>query len=205
MAPFSSTMTFEAAAPPETSTSAESDVVERLRSGDVEVVGELYDLHHEVVRRFAQRLLGDDAAAEDLVHDVFLSLPQAARGFRGESTLRTFLLGVAIHKARRHLRTASRRRAVVERAEKESQPVAMGQEAGCPERTLERKQLAELLTRALDHLSLDQRVAFVLSEVEGRSSREVAAITAAPEGTVRTRLLHARRKLRAWLGEEVSR
>ena len=65
-----------------------------------------------------------------------------------------------------------------------------------PESLSRRKQLAELLQRALDQLPLDQRVAFVLCEVEDRSAPEVAGIVGAPETTVRTRLFHARKKLR---------
>ena len=52
------------------------------------------------------------------------------------------------------------------------------------------------VTLALDALPIEQRVAFVLCEVEDRTSREAAEIIGAPEGTVRTRLFHAKRKLR---------
>lgn len=58
---------------------------------------------------------------------------------------------------------------------------------------------------ALDRLPLDQRVAIVLSEIEERTSAEIATIVGAPEGTVRTRIFHAKRKLREILrttGEE---
>jgi RNA polymerase sigma-70 factor (ECF subfamily) len=54
----------------------------------------------------------------------------------------------------------------------------------------------------MDELPIEQRVAFVLCEVEEKSSREVAAIAGVPEATVRTRLFHAKRKLRALLEEE---
>jgi RNA polymerase sigma-70 factor (ECF subfamily) len=49
-------------------------------------------------------------------------------------------------------------------------------------------------------LPLDQRVAIVLSEIEERTSAEIATIVGAPEGTVRTRIFHAKRKLRELLG-----
>lgn len=71
-----------------------------------------------------------------------------------------------------------------------------------PEHIARRKELALALERALDSLPLDQRVAFVLCEVEERSSREVAEIVGAPEGTVRTRLFHAKKKLRSELERE---
>ena len=49
---------------------------------------------------------------------------------------------------------------------------------------------------ALDQLPIEQRVAVVLSEIEERTSAEIATIVGAPEGTVRTRVFHAKRKLR---------
>jgi RNA polymerase sigma-70 factor (ECF subfamily) len=173
------------------------DFVERLANGDARALGELYDQHHAAVRAFAKRLVGDASVAEDLVHEVFVSLPRAARSYRGESSLRTFLISIAVNHARHHVRAATRRRAAMtryEQAPKGSVPD--------PERETERRQLAEALTRALDTLPIDQRVAFVLCEVEERSSIEVAEIVSAPEGTVRTRLFHAKKKLREALAQE---
>lgn len=68
-----------------------------------------------------------------------------------------------------------------------------------PARDAERRELGDRLMTALDALPLEQRVAVVLSEVEERSSSEIATIVGAPEGTVRTRIFHAKRKLRELL------
>lgn len=175
----------------------ESSLIERLRRGDPAAVGVLYDQHHASVRAFARRLIGEDAAAEDLVHEVFVSLPGAARRFQGESSLRTFLISIAVNHARHHLRAAARRRAAMERfAEEPAAGVAD------PEHHAQRAALARALARALDALPLDQRVAFVLCEVEECTAREAGEITGAPEATVRTRVFHARQKLRAALEQE---
>jgi RNA polymerase sigma-70 factor, ECF subfamily len=179
-----------------------SDAVACLRRGDLKAVGALYDEHHETVRRFARRLLGEEMYAEDLVHEVFLALPRAIQSYRGDSTLGSFLLGMTVQHARHHLRSVRRRRSWFERAEKEPEPVMVGQNEEGPAERVERKQLAELLSRCLDRLSLDHRATFVLLEVEGRSSREVGDILGIPEGTVRTRLLHAKKKLREFIAEE---
>jgi len=68
--------------------------------------------------------------------------------------------------------------------------------ASGPEQHALRVDLARELSRALDLLPLDQRVAFVLCEIEERTSKEAAHIVGAPEATVRTRLFHAKKKLR---------
>ena len=74
--------------------------------------------------------------------------------------------------------------------------------ASSPETEAARKQLANALLRGLDRLSLEHRAVVVLCDVEERTSAEAAVIVDAPEATVRTRLFHARRKLRAFLEGE---
>lgn len=172
-------------------------LIERLCNADPPAVGEAYDRHHGAVRDFARRLLGDPTAAEDLVHEVFVTLPRAARSFRGQSSLRTFLLSIAVNHARHHVRAAARRRRAMQRYSEE--PLGDNPD---PEAVARRRELAHVLAAALDALPIEQRVAFVLCEVEERSSAEVAEIVGAPEGTVRTRLFHARRKLRELLDEQ---
>jgi RNA polymerase sigma-70 factor (ECF subfamily) len=170
---------------------AEEAFILRLERGDALAIGELYDKHHSAVRAFCRRLVGENSAAEDLVHEVFVSLPRAIHNFRGQSSLRTFLISIAVNHARHHVRAASRRRNAISRLGEEPSGRVVD-----PEQVAERQQLAHALNQALDALPLDQRVAFVLCEIEEHSSRVAAEIVGAPEGTVRTRVFHAKRKLR---------
>ena len=174
------------------------DLLDGLRRGDPEAVATAYDEHHEAIRAFATRLVGDEALAEDLVHEVFVALPEVIHGFRGDSALRTFLIGIAVNHGRRHVRNAARRRVILERATREAAP----QPSHSPERELETRAFLAALDRALDQLPMDQRVAFVLCDVEERSSIEAAQIVSAPEATIRTRLRQARLKLRQLLEAE---
>ena len=177
--------------------SPEETLLSRLRAGDTHALGEVYDQHHEVVRAFASRLTGDAAIAEDLVHEVFVALPRVIKRFQGESTLRSFLTGVVINHARHHVRSASRRRAMLTKVGREPSP-----ESPSPESSASGQAFLVVLNRALDSLPLEQRVAFVLCDVEERTAGEAAAIAGAPEATMRTRLFHARKKLRAALEQE---
>jgi RNA polymerase sigma-70 factor (ECF subfamily) len=175
---------------------AERSLVKALAAGDEDALRVAYRDHHAAVRAFARRLVGHDAEAEDLVHEVFVRLPAAARRFRGDASLRTLLVAMAANHARQHVRAAARRRAATERLQREQrvQPAATDDPA-------ERHALAQALTRALDALPLDQRVAFVLCEVEERTSAEAATIAGTSDGTMRARLLLAKKKLRALLAE----
>jgi RNA polymerase sigma-70 factor (ECF subfamily) len=179
--------------------SSSQDLLSRLVRGEPNAVGQVYDQHHEAVRAFAMRLVGDESIAEDLVHDVFVSLPKAARNFRGDSSLRTFLTGIAVNHARHYVRSAARRRAATSRMVEQT---TQQSHTHTPEDSSSDKRFLETLARCLDTLPLDQRIAFVLCDVEERSAREAAELTGAPPATMRTRLHHARKKLRHELEKE---
>jgi RNA polymerase sigma-70 factor (ECF subfamily) len=177
-------------------TEDESSLVEGLRRAELGAVGAAYDRWHQRIRTLAGRLLSDEAAAEDVVQEVFVALPRAVRGFRGDAPLETFLLAIAVKRARHHLRSVIRRRRLVP-------PVAP--EAGLfsdPEHQAYRRQLANRLAASLDRLPSAQREAFVLCQVEELTSAEASALAGVPEPTIRTRLFHARRRLRQLLHGE---
>jgi RNA polymerase sigma-70 factor (ECF subfamily) len=167
----------------------------RLAAGDEAALREAYRANHVSLRRFARRLVGDAAGADDLVHEVFVRLPRAVRRMRPETPLASFLVSVAVNHARHHVRAAARRRRVQARLARE--PRAAGD--ALPDRDVERRQLARALAEALDQLPLEQRVAFVLCEVEERTSAAAAALVGTNDSTMRARLFHAKRKLRVLL------
>lgn len=149
-----------------------------------------YEEHAPTVRRVANRLLADSSAAEDIVHDVFVALPFAAKRFRQNAKLSTFLCAMAVKMAGQAAKKKQKR------AQLSLDSAAEVQSVDDPHEEAERQQLARLLAEALATLPYDQRSVFVLCEVEGLSSVEVAEIVGAADGTVRARLMHAKRKLR---------
>ena len=191
----------ERALPVEPADAGTADLIACLAAGDETALREVYLQHHDCVRAFANRLINERDAAEDLVHEVFVALPRAVRRFRGEASLRQFLLSMAVNHARHHLRAAMRRRRAQHNLAQLPQPAAV-----TPDRVFERRQLGRSLIAALDQLPIDQRVAFVLCQLEERSSVEAARIVGTSDGNMRLRLFHARRALRrslaAWRGEE---
>jgi RNA polymerase sigma-70 factor (ECF subfamily) len=183
----------------------EEETIAALAAGSESALRHSYREHQAHVRVFARRLVGDDGAAEDLVQEVFVRLPRAVRRFRGDGSLRSFLISMAINHARHFVRAAARRRAATSRYAREA--TGSGQ---LQEDRVERQQMADALVQALDALPLDQRIAFILCEVEERTSAQAAALVGTSNGTLRARLFHARRKLRARLlelgyGEEAGR
>ncbi len=175
-----------------------TDLIARLAASDPEAIASVYRLHAAKVRAFARRMLHDDTAAEDVVHDAFVALPKALARFRGECKLETFLISIAVNLCRRHIRSSARGRRAVERLTqgRVEEPVRT------PEAEARRRRLAAALRRGIDTLSVDHREVFILCAVEERTSTEVADILDIPQGTVRTRLFHARKKLREHLEGE---
>ena len=110
--------------PPPARRADEAPLLAQLGAGEEAAIREVYLRHHDTVRAFAQRLIGDREAAEDLVHEVFVALPRAARRFRGEASLRYFLFSIAVNHARQHLRTAVRRRRAQQRLMREPRPTS---------------------------------------------------------------------------------
>lgn len=168
-----------------------------VKAGSARALAGLYDEYHHAVRVLARRLLGDDAAAEDVVQEVFAALPRAAGRYRGDADEQAFLLGITVKRARSHLRAAIRRRHLLERYGRHER---LGPRN--PEQDAYREQLARRLVRALDQLSTAHREVFVLCEVEGMTAVQAAAVLGIPEATVRTRLFHGRARLRALLDDE---
>jgi len=161
---------------------------------------DLYRAHHQQVRAFAQRLLGDPTAAEDLVQEVFIAVPSAARRFRFETTPSSYLLGIAAHRAKNHIRAAKRRRAASERLS--LVPLAP---VSRPDDDAHASRLVAHLMHAVDRLPDKLRLVFVLCQIEERDATEVGAILGVPPPTVRSRLSAAREQLQAanpWLSSE---
>lgn len=172
--------------------SASDPLLTRLAAADDAAITHVYRLYRAEVQAYAYRMLGDAAAAEDVVHDTFVALPAAAARFRGDASLRSFVFAIAINHCRRRLRSATRQRRALARMEHTVPP-------DTPDGEARRRRLAAALRRGLETLSVEHREAFILCVVEERSSSEVSALVGVPEGTVRTRVFHARAKLRAFL------
>jgi len=173
--------------------SGQSSFLDGVRRGDAAAIVEAYRAHHEAVRAFAGRLLGDAALAEDLVHDVFVALPRAARGFRGDSSFEGFLIGIAVNLARRHLRSSKRRRAALSKLS-----VEPAFTPALPDQAASDHELAMRLMRALDELPDKLRVALVLVQLEERDASEVGALLGIPASTVRARVRAARGRLQSF-------
>jgi RNA polymerase sigma-70 factor (ECF subfamily) len=146
-----------------------------------------YREHFKYIFALVGRLGVPAAGVEDAVQEVFLVLHRRREEFRGESSVRTWLHGIAVHVARRQ-RDAIRRRAA-----KLEQVVVM-QGTALDEEYASREALRRL-DRLLDELVDEQREVFVLAEIGGCSAPEIAEMLGLNINTVYSRLRLARGRL----------
>ena len=169
-------------------------------TGDTAALGALFDRFHEAVYRFAGRLATtDELARDDLVQATFLELRRTAGSFRGTSSVRTWIFGVAANVARHSLRSERRRR--------ERQAKYVEHMTSVPMQVDEQVEQRKLLARveaAVAELPRDLQIAFILCDLERLPAAEVARVLDVPEGTLWRRLHTARKQMREAI-EETSR
>ena len=150
--------------------------------------------HGDVLERVAWGYVDNGPDREDLMQEILMALWRALPRFRGESSLRTFVLQVAHN---RSITFATRRRRFADLPEEGLLP----DPAPLVEERLIEAQDRDRLFRAIRRLPEAQRQAVML-QLEGLSQREIAALQETSEGNVGVRLTRARKVLRALLLEE---
>jgi RNA polymerase sigma-70 factor (ECF subfamily) len=167
-------------------------------------LAELYEAHSGFVWRVVRRFGIEEAAAEDIVHEVFIVARRKLPAFEGRSSFATWLYGIArgVCANERRSRARSKRRLEL---------VPPPDPAASPEDAMRSEDTRVLIRVFLDALPEAQRRVFELADIEGCSGPEIAVMLDAPLNSVYSRLRLARKRFHAFLrergmlGEEVSR
>jgi RNA polymerase sigma-70 factor (ECF subfamily) len=167
----------------------EAELLRRIGQGDEDAMAALYRAHARVV--FAQVLLvvGERVLAEEIVQDTMLAVWRGAASFRGESSVRSWVIAIARRQTRDRLR--GRQLRVVDDAFLADQP---GPGPGPEVTALDRAELAEV-RNAIRELARTHREVLGLAFGSGLSLPEVAGVLEIPVGTVKSRLTAARTAL----------
>jgi RNA polymerase sigma-70 factor (ECF subfamily) len=186
------------ARPPEHG-SRDADLLRRIAAGDRDAVDDLYDRFRRPAFSLARRILSDDTLAEDVLQDVFLAVwrdPGAFDGRRG--SFASWLMAMVHHKAVDAVRReeSQRRRQSLAGDELLLQAPMSARDV---EDEAESRAVAARVRDVLAALPDPQREALTLAYYGGYTQREVAALTGAPLGTVKTRMLAGMRRIREGL------
>jgi RNA polymerase sigma-70 factor, ECF subfamily len=164
----------------------------RVRTGEEAAMGMLYDRYSNVVYAVALRVLGDTAAAEDVLQDIFMQLwrnPAAFDSSRGN--IAAWLAVVARHRAIDRLRKR--------RSETDIEDVVLASQASL-EAEVDRRMFVAKVRSALANLPPEQKLALEMAFFEGLTHSEIAEKTHEPLGTIKTRIRAAIIALRKALG-----
>lgn len=166
----------------------ECALLARIAGRDASAMKELYLLYHRRLARFLMRLTARYDLAEEIINDTFWVVWQHAGDFRGASRVSTWILGIAYRRGLKTLRYAA-----APPADAEAAMEAATDEPGS------QAELNEWLDVALARLPAEQRMVIELAYHLGHSCEEIAAIMECPVNTVKTRMFHARKKLKTLL------
>lgn len=169
---------------------SERRLLARVAGGDREAFRELYIAYHRRLARFLTRLTRHYELAEEVINDTLWVVWRKAGDFRGDSRVSTWIMGIAYRRALKALR--SRKQALIEGVPIENEPLVAPDELGAAE-------TSEWILLAMQQLPTEQRLALEFAYGYGHSCQEIAQIMDCPVNTVKTRLFHARARLRALL------
>jgi len=157
---------------------------------DRDAFRELYIAYHRRLSRFLMRLTRQHEVIEEVINDTLWIVWKQAATFRNESQVSTWIMGIAYRRTLKALRQSGNRQVV----DIDDTILVAPDHYAADERN-------EWILRGLNQLPLEQRLVLEFAYDMGHSCEEIAAIMDCPVNTVKTRLFHARRKLRDILPE----
>lgn len=195
----------------------EQALILRLRRGEESAFDELVVSHHGALIRMAMGYVGDRAVAEEVVQDTWIAVIEGLARFEGRSSLRSWIFGILIHKAKDRGVREKRHTTFSALGSHDDEPEASvdparfhrsGEWAGCwafppqpwdeqtPEKLLASQQAIAAMNQAIDELPPTLKTVLVLRDVEGMGSSEVCELLKITETNFYVRLHRARERVR---------
>jgi len=187
--------------------SDDCELVRRALARDCTAFRTIMERHNRRLYRIARSILRNDSEAEDVVQEAYVNAFAHLDGFRGDSSLATWLARITMNEALGWLR---RERPAVnlemfEAPRPEAQVIQFSQTVthGDPERTVAQREILQLVERATDNLPEAFRTVFMTRVIEGMSVEETATLLDLRPETVKTRLHRVRRLVREQLNKQI--
>ena len=181
----------------------EALLIADLCEGDETALAPLIEKYKRMVYRLAMQITKNHADAEDVMQETFLKVYRSIRTFRKDAAFETWVYRIAVNEALNFVKRRERRQErtieTTAEAEFEADLRYRAARASDPHAYAEKVELRRYVTEAVNSLSLKHRTVVILHEFEGLTHTEIASILNCSEGTVRSRLHYARKKLRTLL------
>ncbi len=176
----------------------EMDLIQRSQQGDTTAFAELYQRYRQAVYLLSYRVVRNQADADELLQESFIRAYRYLGRYKSEYSFYTWLRTIVINLGRDWLRKRKIQQAGLESYAEENLPLP---------RVIDKiEQLGDrqLLDQAMEELSSQQRLSFVLFEVEGLTLEEISVQLNCSIGTVKTHLHRARNQLRKKLKDHLT-
>jgi RNA polymerase sigma factor (sigma-70 family) len=170
----------------------EAQLIARIVDGDLQAFDALYRIYFPRLKRFLDRMTRSATLIEEILNDTMLVVWQKAATYNGSCKVSTWIFSIAYRKALKALRDVD-------------DPIDMdfdqisAEENGQPDQEYNQRQSQMNVGRALDALPLEQRTVVNLTYYHGMDYREIAETMDCPVNTVKTRMFHARKRLKILL------
>lgn len=171
----------------------ERELIERVRGRELAAFERLYRLYRPRLTRFLSNVVQRPQVLEEVVDDTMMVVWETAGNFRGASKLSTWIFSIGYRKA---LKARVRWPDPVEEDPRDNRT----SDEPAPDEQLQQDRLHDALVTAMDSLSPDHRAVVDLTYFHSMGYREIAEIMHCPVDTVKTRMFHARRRLREAIG-----
>ena len=169
-------------------------LVERYLSGDAEAVEMLVEKYQKRIYAIVYRITRDVEDAKDMTQKTFVKAIEGMRGFRRESSFKTWIYRIAINTGLTHLKGNRREETELDESMMGSHPGTLS--------TIIEKEKRDHIRRGLDELPERQRLAVILRAYEGLSCSETAQIMGCSEGAVKAHYHHGVKRLREIVKEK---
>jgi len=186
-------------------TDSETNLLRRVGAKDRKAFEALYHQYYRRLFSYLLKVMRRADLVEEVLNDVMLAIWKGAAGFDGRSRPSTWIFGIAYHKALKALSRRSPLGQMTQMSQMAHEPMYPERELAEPvdhdepESLLVRRELASVLGQAVRALPVEQRTVVELTYFYGLPYQEIAEIMGCPVNTVKTRMFHARRRLKELL------
>lgn len=180
----------------------EKNIIDKVLSGDINAFEELVIANQNKVFSLAMRMVGNEEDARDLSQEAFIRAFNSLGNFRGDSKFSVWLYRLTTNICIDFIRSRGKRQALsltYESDESEGAEMEISDERFSPELGVERKEVRQSVNRGLETLTPEYRSILLLREINGLTYDEIGHALGLEEGTVKSRLFRARRKLSEFL------
>ncbi len=183
----------------------EKRVIKECQKGNVDSFDILVDRYKERVYSLAYQMIGDHTSADDVTQEVFIRAFRGLPKFEGRCSFFTWLYRITINCSYRYLR---KNMTFLKKVTHEIDPAVYMDDTikhkitgNSPYKSLEMKETMDVLSKAIDNLPVKHKTALIMFEFQGLSIQDISDILKTSPGTIKSRLHHARLKLKNQMNE----